>query len=591
MSHAVRSSTLSDDLLARVWDDRYEPIRVLGQGAQGSVVLARDRVQNRSVAIKLRSVDDSDRDAVLREARLLLAVPPHRNIAMVRADFFDGGFHGLVMDYVDGPTLRDVRADGIGWLCDVARAIDHLHSQQPPVVHGDVKPSNVVIDENHQRAVLVDFGMATVDSRRPGGFGTKGYVAPEVRSSAPEPASDIYSLAATAFTLLTGEGIGGDASRLAPDVKELLSRGLSTDPAKRPATAVALATELSAMLGLKEPKTRRAPIRAIAGGVVVVAVALLSAFLFFNDDPAPPRRALELVRPATTVTTLASVPTTATPATTLVNGAAPSPAAQLVSTRFGLLGGDPSIQVVSVAGDRPSEVVASLAHDQTGWTQVARIRPGQLLLYREADGQNRLVDIAESGEIHLGGSNPEMRSSMTHVVGMGDGNVFFLRQSDGYASTQRYSELSRLVDQDGFAASELAGYDVVTAVQGAAVLYRSSDGSARVVRVGAEGQLVVGRVQRTTAGWQLLAPLSSDTLLGLTPSGDATVVRVDGDSLVSGTHHRFAGNWTDAARSRAGAVLYDRTTGRGVALSLGPNGPTETARFGLAANRTLAPVG
>ena len=85
----------------------------------------------------------------------------------------------------------------------VGDALDHLHRHSPAIVHGDVKPSNLVLTPNGN-VVLVDFGIAhqvgaSVDA------GTRGYVAPEVWRGEPSaPAADVYGLAATAYALLTG---------------------------------------------------------------------------------------------------------------------------------------------------------------------------------------------------------------------------------------------------------------------------------------------------------------------------------------------------------------------------------------------------
>jgi serine/threonine-protein kinase len=157
----------------RVFGGRYRGLDRLGHGGQGVVERALDQHHDRVVALKIRPVDaTTDRQALLDEARVLLAVPPHPNIALVRADFFDGDNHVLVMDFVDGPNLATrlrerggaglPRGDVVRWLSNVADALDHLHGQQPPVVHGDVKPANIV--NSRDGAVLVDFGLAATEA-------------------------------------------------------------------------------------------------------------------------------------------------------------------------------------------------------------------------------------------------------------------------------------------------------------------------------------------------------------------------------------------------------------------------------------------
>ena len=147
---------------------RYEPVAVLGRGGQGEVVRAIDRQHDREVALKIRPIfDEGDRQALLAEARILLSLRPHPNLPLVREDFFWSDRYVLAMDFIDGADLRQVLGDTgdpglslrtvVDWLEQAADAIGHLHSQG--VVHGDVKPANLVLAPDG-RIVLVDFGIA-----------------------------------------------------------------------------------------------------------------------------------------------------------------------------------------------------------------------------------------------------------------------------------------------------------------------------------------------------------------------------------------------------------------------------------------------
>jgi serine/threonine protein kinase len=85
---------------------RFVHLGPLGGGGQGVVERALDTATDRVVALKVRPIGPAtDRDAILDEARVLLALPPHPNVALARADFFDGDRHVLVMDFADGPNL------------------------------------------------------------------------------------------------------------------------------------------------------------------------------------------------------------------------------------------------------------------------------------------------------------------------------------------------------------------------------------------------------------------------------------------------------------------------------------------------------
>jgi predicted ATPase/tRNA A-37 threonylcarbamoyl transferase component Bud32 len=242
--------------MSELWRERYEPLEIVGQGAQGSVVKALDHLHGRHVALKIRPVGPPEvRDALLSEARVLLELEPHPLITLVRDDFFLDDRYVLVMDWIAGESLAERRgASGTGsqvedvvrWLAQVADALDHLHDHRPPVVHGDVKPTNILLTPEG-KAVLVDFGIARsgTDTVRTGS-GTAAFMAPELASGhTPTPAADVFSLAATAYFLLTGRppapgdrpdwtAIAGDRGG---DVEMALRRGLATDPSRRPASA------------------------------------------------------------------------------------------------------------------------------------------------------------------------------------------------------------------------------------------------------------------------------------------------------------------------------------------------------------------
>lgn len=111
------------------------------------MVKALDRQHGRFVALKIRPVwDGATRESLLNEARVLLAVPPHPVLPLVREDFFDGENYIVAMDWVDGidlgRLLRDRGRPGLApssvlaYLSDAAQALTHLHAQDPPVIHG-----------------------------------------------------------------------------------------------------------------------------------------------------------------------------------------------------------------------------------------------------------------------------------------------------------------------------------------------------------------------------------------------------------------------------------------------------------------------
>jgi class 3 adenylate cyclase/tetratricopeptide (TPR) repeat protein len=233
--------------------DRYELLEVLGQGGDSEVVQAIDRRHDRFVALKVRRLaPDEAREQLRAEGRTLLELRPHPALPVVRDDFFLDDRHVLVMDWVDGTHVeRIVRERGdpglavatvLGELPAVADAIDHLHQHRPRLMHGDVRPENVIITpDGHARLV---FGVATLGSRVTAG--PNAYRAPELGDGVePSPASDVFGLAATIVYALTGRPPApgpaidweGVSPELAKRLDRVLRRALDPDPVRRPPTA------------------------------------------------------------------------------------------------------------------------------------------------------------------------------------------------------------------------------------------------------------------------------------------------------------------------------------------------------------------
>jgi len=252
---------------SRMIRDRYEAIDVLGRGGQGEVWKALDHQHGRVVALKMRPVADGDhRDRILAEAGILLSLRPHPNLPLVREDFFWDDGYVLVMDWVEGTDLGALLLETgdpglpvssvLAWLEQAARGIDHLHTQG--VVHGDVKPANLVLT-SEGRVVLVDFGISRFhDDRGLLSVGSPGYAAPESSGAEISGAADVYGLAATAVALLTGAPPTGgrpewDGVPNAAAIERAIRRGLAMDPTRRPRSATELVERLQAHLLLDLP--------------------------------------------------------------------------------------------------------------------------------------------------------------------------------------------------------------------------------------------------------------------------------------------------------------------------------------------------
>src|SRR4051812_20117173 len=200
--------------------DRYRVVRHVANGGMASVWEAHDELLDRSVAVKILashlSEDERARRRFQREARAAAGLSSHPNVATI----YDVGEHQgrtfMVMELLTGGTVAEkLRGEGdipprtaLRWLRDAASALDAAHAQD--VVHRDVKPGNMLLDQ-HGRLAIGDFGIARLaleDQLTATGtvLGTAAYISPEQAVGEPATAaSDRYALAVVAFELLTDE--------------------------------------------------------------------------------------------------------------------------------------------------------------------------------------------------------------------------------------------------------------------------------------------------------------------------------------------------------------------------------------------------
>ena len=240
-------------------DGRYEVVSAIARGSMGAVYHAIDRVQREAVALK-QLCDPRLAARFEIEARLLAALD-HPRVVHVRDHFADGDARFLVMDLVEGADLGaalDQRGqlplqEVVEIVTQAAEALRYVHQQQ--IVHRDVKPRNLIAGQDG--IVLVDFGIArAVNSHDTGtiAIGTPRFMAPEVlQAGTVSSRSDVYSLAATAWALLSGEPpIYGEPSRLPGvplEVEDVLRTGLELAPERRIASVETLATTIGGHLG------------------------------------------------------------------------------------------------------------------------------------------------------------------------------------------------------------------------------------------------------------------------------------------------------------------------------------------------------
>ncbi len=587
----LTGGSIDGELIAQ----RFRVLATLGRGGQGVVQRAIDTTNGRSVALKIRRVgSEADREEVLREARTLLRVRPHPHMAMVRADVFDGDRHVLVMDFIDGPNLASLlRASGplppervLRWLAGVASALDALHREQPPVVHGDVKPSNIVIDGSDDNAVLVDFGLAASPLDADRRHATEGYAAPERTRGEPDPASDIYSLAATAYVLLTGAlPAPGRHDALPGPARTAFARGLATQPNARPSSAAAFIEDLADAYGVVSPValprvTARRPLRLLAAAVAVVAVVLGAAFL--RKDAPTTRTSAGPVATTSTSFVAPPVATTTVDAIRITTGpASGSPATNTVARQaeavghFSLL--DPAGNLASYRVTDSGAAVAerSTATGSTQWTAVARIRANKVMLYRSSDGFNRVTTFGADGAASFGRTE-DAQSGWSHVVGLADGLVFFYRSSDGFAATLRFGDQDRIRDGDSYLDWRVsnAGYDRVAYAGGNRVLlYTARTGNSQLVTVDDDGRVTTVASPRLPPNWTHLAATGNGFVLGIAATGAVTVMRSSTTGVTTvGSFSVPSGSWNQGAPFGRGVLIGHRESGDALVIDMANDG-------------------
>ncbi|MFN8444463.1 MAG: SUMF1/EgtB/PvdO family nonheme iron enzyme [Caldilineaceae bacterium] len=205
---------------------RYRIKEPLGRGGMGTVYLATDRnLSDRLVAIKENGDSTPEVQQQFQHEAAVLARLTHPNLPRVTDYFIEpSGFQYLVMDYVIGEDLRQIaqrksgplpETDVLRWMSKVMDALEYMHGwvnpetgMSSPIVHRDIKPGNIKVSPNGQ-VVLVDFGLAKYLSSEVTQVGargaTSGYSPPEQYTGGTDPRSDVYSLGATMYMLLTGQ--------------------------------------------------------------------------------------------------------------------------------------------------------------------------------------------------------------------------------------------------------------------------------------------------------------------------------------------------------------------------------------------------
>jgi hypothetical protein len=299
--------------------NRYRLTKTLGRGGMGVVWLAHDEELERDVALKfLPELIIHDR-AVLsdlkRETKRSLELT-HRNIVRIYDFIHDQVSGAISMEYVDGDTLSNLRADRArkvfepeelaDWVSQLCDALDYAHNHAR-IVHRDLKPANLMVNQRGDLKVA-DFGIARSLSdsvskltMQHGKSGTLVYMSPQqLEGERGTPLDDIYSIGASVYELVTSKPpfYSGNVDRqirekIPPRMtdrrkeleidggpidetwEKIVAECLSKDPARRPQSV----TEIAQRLEVPSPKTRRArqtaPEKSMRTGLIAAVTGLL----------------------------------------------------------------------------------------------------------------------------------------------------------------------------------------------------------------------------------------------------------------------------------------------------------------------------
>lgn len=257
-------------VFGQVIDDKYEILKLIGEGGMSKVYLAMDKRLNKSWAVKEIEKKAKDRNneivvqSAIAEANMIKQLD---NPAIVRiVDIIDNGnVIYIIEDFVEGETLEALlEADGaqpeelvVEWGKQLCEAFDYLHTRTPPIIYRDMKPANVMLTPEGKLRVI-DFGIAREykehNLKDTTSLGTRGYAPPEQFGGKTDARSDIYSLGVTLFQLVTGRDPCLASTELKPvrQIDPKLSEGIETiiqkcvqhDPANRYQSCVELLYDL-----------------------------------------------------------------------------------------------------------------------------------------------------------------------------------------------------------------------------------------------------------------------------------------------------------------------------------------------------------
>jgi TonB family protein len=304
---------------------RYRIGRQLGKGGMGTVYEAVDQRLDTVVAVKESHLNDEHLVKQFALEARLLAKLRHPALTKVIDHFEENGAQFLVMEYIPGPDLSALQSERnapfpvtqvLKWADQLLNALNYLHTQTPSIIHRDIKPQNLKLTTEDQ-IILLDFGLAKGSAsgatKVASVYGYTPTYAPleQIQGTGTEPRSDLYSLAATIYQLMTNVSPPDALTRvmditnelpdpliaanqlnpqIASGVSQTLGYAMHLNRDKRPATA-AVMRELLRVAGNAVTAPSHDPNKTLvlpAGASTAETLHLPSGALPFTEASRPP---------------------------------------------------------------------------------------------------------------------------------------------------------------------------------------------------------------------------------------------------------------------------------------------------------------
>jgi YVTN family beta-propeller protein len=298
--------------------DRYQVRKLLRSEATWNVYLVTDRTLERDCILKQQPLSGktADRSAQLEQTATTLAKLRHPGLAMLMDFFTENDYFYVVLEYIRGQTLREIYANHVGsfnekevinWAIKLSEIVGYAHGEK--VILGSISPDNVLLDEQGYLRIT-DFMVSNEDR-------VDGFTPPEQRQAKPVPQSNVFSIGALTYYLLTGYIPSSDSSEFPPirkinpavskGLEAVLKKALQPDPTKRYSSADELGRALGRLISVNvepssvTPSDRKVrvetPYRVVPrpgrliSGIVVTVIGLLFILVLtsvapFNKDPA-----------------------------------------------------------------------------------------------------------------------------------------------------------------------------------------------------------------------------------------------------------------------------------------------------------------